>query len=452
MNNMLPGFLMPTAIPTVEESEAPAEKSPFELKCISLIEMMGSSTPKFVDAVNRFRDHKLNEYELLKEWQAVSGDISSLLLGGGSLPAIRTMEDSLQRPLAMAPVLIDGLLRKGHQMAINAPSKAAKSFLTINLGLSLATGTDFLVYSCVKCKVLAINFEIDPASYEERVKVVAKAKGINLMTDTNFHFWHLRGHSAPIEKLVPQLLDQIKNGFYDVVLIDPLYKMMLTERGFDENAAGSMLSLFTHLDKICMESGVSLIWVGHFSKGFQGAKDAIDRVSGSGVLARAPDAILIMSEVDISKMPQTLNIGKKPEVYRIETILREFAPAASLSVEFKYPLHEINTQYDDCEVRKRGSPRKTITFQDLENMWKNLRNKEGIVPLEAIKEGLGVGSYGTYLKLIKAANISNMNTCFLKIHHNSKTAGDYLQGSMTIIKDQDFSKIFNDTIPSDKEN
>ncbi|MBR1828233.1 MAG: hypothetical protein IJ781_01805, partial [Atopobiaceae bacterium] len=48
-------------------------------------------------------------------------------------------------------------------------------------------------------------------------------------------------------------------------------------------------------DRVCNELGCSVVYCHHHSKGFQGTKHSIDRMSGSGVFARDPDAILDMT-------------------------------------------------------------------------------------------------------------------------------------------------------------
>lgn len=54
----------------------------------------------------------------------------------------------------LSPCLIDGVLRKGHKMLIAGPSKAGKSFLQIELCISIAEGKEWLGWKCSQGRVL----------------------------------------------------------------------------------------------------------------------------------------------------------------------------------------------------------------------------------------------------------------------------------------------------------
>ena len=45
-----------------------------------------------------------------------------------------------------------------------------------------------------------------------------------------------------------------------------------------------------------MQSGAAILYAAHFSKGNQAGKDAIDRISGSGVFGRDADTLIILTK------------------------------------------------------------------------------------------------------------------------------------------------------------
>lgn len=160
------------------------------------------------------------------------------------------------------------------------------------------------------------------------------------------------------------------------------------------------------------ELGCAVIYCHHHSKGAQGGKRSMDRASGSGVFARDPDALLDLSELDISdslykqqedetvcricedwmrrfyrntddlcsqddlvtpsKMLEITHKYLHPNSYklmmadidkaklavrnrtawRIEGTLREFPKFAPLNMWFDYPVHREDTVgvLKDCEV------------------------------------------------------------------------------------------------------
>ena len=93
------------------------------------------------------------------------------------LPEPVTLSD-VKEPPEKPPELIAGVLRRGHKALIAGPSKAAKSFLLIELAISIAEGRPWLGFPCRQGKVLYMNLEIDPASCIGRFLAIYRAMGI----------------------------------------------------------------------------------------------------------------------------------------------------------------------------------------------------------------------------------------------------------------------------------
>ena len=198
------------------------------------------------------------------------------------LPEPVTLSD-VKEPPEKPPELIAGVLRRGHKALIAGPSKAAKSFLLIELAISIAEGRPWLGFPCRQGKVLYMNLEIDPASCIGRFLAIYRAMGIEDRHDENIVIWNLRGHALPLDRLAPLLIRRMKGEAFSAVIIDPIYKVITG----DENNASDMGAFCNLFDKICTEMGASAIYCHHHSKGTQGWKKAMDRASGSGgVLAR----------------------------------------------------------------------------------------------------------------------------------------------------------------------
>jgi len=198
---------------------------------------------------------------------------------------------------ALAPELIEGILRTGHKMRLTGPSKAGKSFGLIELCIAIAEGREWLGMRCRQGPVLYINLELDRASCLHRFKQVYQALEWPAHTISAIDVWNLRGHAVPLDKLAPKLLRRAVGKGYAAVVIDPIYKL---QHG-DENDAGDVARFCGQIDRICRELGAAVIDAHHHSKGTQGQKRSIDRGSGSGVFGRDPDAILDMIELDVSK-------------------------------------------------------------------------------------------------------------------------------------------------------
>lgn len=224
-------------------------------------------------------------WEEWKEWiESINDDLpdpESLSDVWGSLPEL-------------SPCLIDGVLRQGHKMLISGPSKAGKSFLQIELCISIAEGKKWLKWSCTQGKVLYVNLELDRASCLHRFKDVYETLGWSPDNLKNIDIWNLRGKSAPMDSLAPKLIRRAAKNHYIAIVIDPIYKVITG----DENSAEQMARFCNQFDKICTELGAAVIYCHHHSKGSQGGKKSMDRASGSGVFARDPDAMLDLIELE----------------------------------------------------------------------------------------------------------------------------------------------------------
>lgn len=317
------------------------------------------------------------------------------------LPDIDVITEDTPDPELSAD-LIEGVLRQGHKMLLAGPSKAGKSYLLINLCVSIAEGVPWLGHQCAQGRVMYINLEVDAKSAMHRVIQIYTARG--LKRSGNFELWNLRGSAEPLDKMLTKIIRRMRRRQYAAVVIDPLYKVITG----DENSAEQMAKFCNLFDRISREAGCAVIYAHHHSKGAQGGKKAMDRSSGSGVFARDPDAILDMIELVLSNAKrdtlgrlkaarlweQALNrsdpswrsddpeVGMDPErmadlaahkldqsiyqriseqcdaikaqyqtasAFRIEYTLREYEPRKPIQIWYRYPLHEVD---DGGELKK----------------------------------------------------------------------------------------------------
>lgn len=196
----------------------------------------------------------------------------------------------------LAQPLIEGVLRQGHKMLIAGPSKAGKSFALIELCIALAEGVQWLGFNCAQGRVLYVNLELDRASCLHRFKDVYTAMNLQPKNLDKLDIWNLRGRSVPMDKLAPKLIRRANKKNYIAVIIDPIYKVITG----DENSADQMAKFCNQFDLICTELGTAVIYCHHHSKGSQGGKRSMDRASGSGVFARDPDALLDLTQLEIT--------------------------------------------------------------------------------------------------------------------------------------------------------
>ena len=240
------------------------------------------------------------------------------------------------QPPRRAPVLIEGILRHGHTMLVTARSKAGKTFLMLELAVSVSNGIEWLGFRCERGRVLFVNPEVDPASAENRLHDVAEAMRADLQAVAEgVDFWHLRGHAQGIEDTSRALFARVSRGDYSLIILDSVYELY----SGDENSAEDAREFFHAIDRISKQLGCAVAMTHHHAKGIRADLDSLDRGSGSGVFGRKPDAPLDLLQVFPPKGEEsTLEPGVT--VWRVsDSGLREFPGIEPFDVMFKYPRH-----------------------------------------------------------------------------------------------------------------
>ena len=212
-----------------------------------------------------------------------------------NLPDTENLTEALAHMPPLAEELIRGVLRHGHKMLVSGPSKAGKSFGLIELCIAIAEGSSWMGFPCARGRVLYVNLELDRASCLHRFQDVYRALGVASPHPDAIDLWNLRGKSVPMDQLAPKLIRRARSRDYAAIIIDPIYKVITG----DENSADQMAAFCNQFDRICSDIGCAVIYCHHHSKGSQGQKRSMDRSSGSGVFARDPDALLDMIELEI---------------------------------------------------------------------------------------------------------------------------------------------------------
>ena len=281
------------------------------------------------------RDIGAKSYDEWIQWREGEAD---------DLPQDVCLADVWNNPPPLKDELIPGILRVGHKMLLAGPSKAGKSFMLINLAISIAEGVDWLGMKCKQGSVCYLNLELDSASCYQRFIEIYKRRGLEPKNIKNINIWNLRGKAAPMNRLAPIMVHRFKDRRFAAVIIDPIYKVITG----DENNATEMSQFCSYFDQVATEMGVSVIYCHHHSKGASGKyANAADRSSGSGVFARDPDAILDLRELNVGGLTDKYK-KEHPDAnevltgWELSSTLREFAPAAPTRIWFDHPVHVVD--------------------------------------------------------------------------------------------------------------
>lgn len=251
------------------------------------------------------------------------------------LPKIDSASSLLSNPNLPVPCeIVHGLLHRGTKGVLASSSKAGKTWVLLDLALSIATGTRFLKWPTTQGRVLFVNFEIQRAFIKDRLRIIKERKGLDNLD--NLEVWTLRGQTADFEDVLEEMIARTKDHNYSLIVLDPIYKAMV---GRSENAASGVSVLCHNLEQVAVETGAAVVFAHHFSKGSQANKAIMDRMSGSGVFARDSDTII------------TLTQHVEDNCYSVEMILRNLPPQPPFVVQWDFPSMSVREDLNPGDLK-----------------------------------------------------------------------------------------------------
>lgn len=243
------------------------------------------------------------------------------------------LDPTLHRPV------IEGQLRIGETMNIIAPSKARKSWLVMQIGLSVATGRKvFDTHHTYRGRVLMIDNELHAATFDTRLRSVAYAMELQPEDyQGRLHNICLRGNLMDLPTLCGEL-DKLQHGEYDLIVLDAWYRLIPSK--FDENSNGDVTALYNVLDRTAGKIGCAFLLVHHASKGSQADKAVTDVGAGAGAQARAADSHLILRQHEVD------------DAVVVDAAVRSWAPIEPYVIRFTFPLWARDDALDPKSLRR----------------------------------------------------------------------------------------------------
>ena len=252
-----------------------------------------------------------------------------------------------------------------------------KTWTLLDLAVSVTAGIPWMGLRTHQGPVLYVNFEVAEPFFTDRLRTVAAARGIEI--PDGFHVWNLRGMATNADNLPPRLAKEMQGLKPVLIIIDPIYKLM---GGTAENDAAAVTALCNQIEILAISTGAAVVFAAHFSKGNQASKDALDRISGSGVFARDPDAILIMTK------------HSEDGCLTVETILRNCPEMPSFVVEWSYPLMIRREDLDPAELKVAPGPGQKASSFSANDLFEVLDVGQTIKPTawqRLSQESIGIG-------------------------------------------------------------
>lgn len=347
---------------------------------------------KLADMVNDFQgrlqtspDEAIDEAPNIFQYLAEYTQATENATGSKGLPAFEDLGTLVNESVPTPPAIVDGLIRRGEKCVIGGASKSFKSWLVLDLALSVAHGIPWLERQVTPGRVLVVNLELPRWNIRSRLKEIAFARGIKISADRVL-VWNLRGKNVPPEILRREIASR-KPSDLSLVIIDPAYKLLFDR---EENNAKDIAGLLNQIEGISEDTGAAVVIPAHFAKGNASGKEAMDRISGSGVFARDPDSII------------TLTRHEEESAFVVESVLRTFPPCEPFVVVRKHPVFSVEASLDPVRLKKPpGSPGQPAKFDPQEVL--SLLDPKGMAKKDwamAANEVLGV-TKSTFYRIAK---------------------------------------------------
>lgn len=283
--------------------------------------------------------------------------------------------------------IILGVLRKEQVGLMASSSKVGKTWLMQALAVSVATGKMWLNWKTCPGRVLLVDPELSRYDGESRMKRVKEGLGVHGPTP-NIDYFRTKGKRldlAALRKFIRKRLKETGEA-YVLIIIDSIY---CYQQGRDENDNSVQAITMQELYELSEETSSAVMTAHHFSKGNQSGKSHMDRASGAGVFARAPDAVVTLTELD------------EPGCYGVEATCRSFAKPEGFAVRWEYPLWKIDETVDHTALKTPQSAMRKNKEKRVEEAL-NMLDAKGMKRAEwkqkCVNAGMSDGTFNNYFR------------------------------------------------------
>lgn len=276
------------------------------------------------------------------------GDIGELKEKKTGIQAVKASEleaEDIDPPVFLVPNLIPVGLT-----LIVAPPKFGKSWLCLDLALSISTGTEFLDMPTEQHGVLYLALEDNYWRLQNRMRrVIGMDQRISAPSNL-----FLTNEAPLLAEDFVKHLDKFLKDHDDIrlVIIDTLQKVrgLTTKR---DNAYNIDYNDIGKLQKFAMDNGVGLLLVHHTKKGVD-ESDFVMNASGTNGITGSADSILTLSRRNRKDKRTVLDITGRDVVGR--TYILQFNDATfrweNLGEEKDFQASEDETEYSSDPVVK----------------------------------------------------------------------------------------------------
>jgi hypothetical protein len=263
---------------------------------------------------------------------------------------VNVAELSKSHPTLREPI-IDGLLRAGETMNVIAPPKTNKSFLVLDLSISMAANRMWLGrFPVIGGPVLILDNELHPSTMANRIPKVASARGVLLSElSKNLFVDNLRGRLRDIYAM-ESYFRAVEPGQFRLIILDAFYRFL--PAGTDENSNGDLAAIYNQIDRYADRLKCAFVLIHHASKGIQAGKSVTDVGAGAGSQSRAADSHVILRQ------------HEEDNAVVFEAAVRSRAPVPPMCLRWEFPVWHLADDLDPANLRQENKRRRVAETPD----------------------------------------------------------------------------------------
>jgi hypothetical protein len=221
-------------------------------------------------------------------------------------------DDKDRYPTLSLPDLLDGptevdwlvepIIPPSASVLLAGSSGVGKTWLSLDMALSVATGKDWLgQFKVRQGPVLVVDEENSPLLLRVRLKMLLGARGIRggdlpirFLVGAGINLSPVKSKSGALTPTnsYKMLLTTVEKVKPSLVILDSLTRVHRA----NENNAGEVAAVFAGIKTLMRETGASTLSVHHFRKGGASKSRSGDRIRGSSDIRAFVDATLLVDE------------------------------------------------------------------------------------------------------------------------------------------------------------
>ena len=298
-----------------------------------------------------------------------------------------------------APVLIHGLLHRGHKMLVYGPAKAGKSYLVADLAVAITSGGEWLDHKCEQGNVFICDIENGAAETYKRIEQICQNRSISKDCMNHITVTNMNGYTETTS-FVNAMIENAQPDLYSAIIIDSVYNFLNGRESQSEDVDHFM----KEMDRLVTTLKASIILCHHVKKATEGYTSSIDMISGSSIFGRYAQTL-----VGITKVYEKNDCKNE----HIKIVSRHFPPHPPLKVIFKDGIFNIDSSKDQNINTKDDLFRKSKTAKEqksekLISAYESVKSADGTAKISDLRKEMGVA-------LNTAKKYINSTTGFKKV-------------------------------------